>query len=378
MHLASKLIRSALLGVALLGALGPAAADVVVAQVAPFSGPLADTGRLVNQGAALAFREANEAGGIHGQKIRFEYRDDAYKVDETVRLYREMAASNKPVAYLGLVGTANLAALLKQGVIDEVGVPVIGVRTGAAAVRTPGNRLVYHLRASYADEVEKLVEVAVAIGGKRFGVVYQDDAFGQDGFEALKSSLARRGLPAAVSAPYERNTVKVEAAVEAMLKAGSLSAVVLVANTQATAAFVKAYRARGGLAQLYAMSVNNDRDIVEALGPEGARGLGIAQVVPFPYSDVLPVTRSYRKALRQYGEGAAPTMTGMEGYLYGRVLLEALRRAGPAASRESLQKALDSGPFELGGHVIQFGPNRREGSNFVELTIIGPQGKLIR
>ena len=149
-------------------------------------------------------------------------------------------------------------------------------------------------------------------------------------------------------------------------------------NTQATAAFVKAYRARGGLAQLYAMSVNNDRDIVEALGPEGARGLGIAQVVPFPYSDVLPVTRSYRKALRQYGEGAAPTMTGIEGYLYGRVLVEALRRAGPAASRENLQKALDSGPFELGGHVIQFGPNRREGSNFVELTIIGPQGKLIR
>ena len=103
-----------------------ATAELTVVQVAPFSGPLADTGRLVRQGLELALEQANGEGGVHGRKLRLVSKDDGYKVDETVRLYRE-AAAEKPVAYAGLVGTGNLAALQQKKVVDEVGVPLIGV-----------------------------------------------------------------------------------------------------------------------------------------------------------------------------------------------------------------------------------------------------------
>ncbi|MCG2578290.1 ABC transporter substrate-binding protein [Dechloromonas sp. XY25] len=372
-----KLVR--FLPALLLVAAGVAQAQLRVVQIAPLSGPLAGTGKQLQQGAQLAFAEANAAGGVHGQKIVFETLDDAYKAEESVRLAREVAKRpEKPVALLGLVGTGNVAALIKEGIVDEIGVPVIGVRTGASSLRQPGHPLVYHLRASYAAEVEKLVEVASTIGNTRFGVMYQNDPFGQDGLQAVQRALDKRKLPLLASAGYEKNTTKVEAAVETLLKAPDLQAIVLVSNSQATATFVKAYREKGGLAQLYALSVNNDREVVAAIGAERARGLGITQVVPFPTSGVMPVTRAYQGLLKKYQPDAEPSVSSMEGYLYGKVLVEALKRAGPKPTTQGLVKALSAAPFELGGYQINFTSGKHEGSDFVELTMIGAGGKLIR
>ena len=356
-----------------------AQADLSVVQIAPLTGVLADTGKLMQQGATLAINDSNEKGGVHGQKIKLETLDDAYKVEETIRLVRAAAnASQKPVAFLGLVGTGNVAALVKQGVIDEAGIPVIGVRSGAGSLRQPGHPLIYHLRASYANEIEKLIEVISSIGHKRFGVLYQDDPFGLDGLEAVKRATTKRQLEIVASAPYEKNTTKIEAAVDALLKHKDLPAIVLVSNTQATAAFINTYRSRGGNAQMYAVSVNNDREIVTQIGAQKARGLGIAQVVPFPTSGVLPLAREYQKLLRKYYPDSQPSVSSMEGYIYGKVLIDALRRAGPKPNRDSLTKALEGAPFELGGYVIDFGPGKHDGSDFVELTMIGAEGKLIR
>lgn len=372
-------VRAGLVALSVLFASAGAQADFKVVQIAPLSGPLADTGKLLRQGAELAFREVNERGGVHGQKIMLESLDDAYKVEETVRLAREVGKRpEKPVALLGLVGTGNMAALMKQGVVDEVGVPIVGVRTGAVNLRQPGHPLVFHLRASYQAEVEKLVEMASAIGSRQFGVFYQDDPFGQDGLEAAKKDIAKRNLTLLATGSYPKNTTQVDAAVEALTKANGIQAIVMAANTQATAAFVQAYRARGGTAQLYALSVNNDREIVDKIGADRARGLGIVQVVPFPFSGVMPLTRDYQKTLSKYIPDAQPTVTGIEGYIYGKVMVEALRRAGPRVTRESLVTALEGAPFELGGYVIDFSPQSHEGSQFVELTIIGAKGKLMR
>ena len=371
--------RAGLVALLVLTFSGAVHADFKVVQIAPLSGPLADTGKLLRQGAELAFQEANERGGVHGRKVALESLDDGYKVEETVRLVREVARRpDKPVALLGLVGTGNMAALLKQGVVDEAGVPVVGVRTGAVSVRQPGHPLVFHLRASYEVEVDKLVEMASAIGSRQFAVFHQDDAFGQDGLESARKALAKRNLSLLASGSYPKNTTQVEAAVDTLIKASAVQAIIMASNTQATAAFVQAYRARGGVAQLYALSVNNDREIVERIGAERARGLGIVQVVPFPFSGVMPLAREYQKALARRHPESQPTVTGIEGFIYGKVLLEALRRAGPQATREALLKALEGAPFELGGYVVDFSPQSHEGSQFVELTIIGAGGKLMR
>src|SRR3954471_11653007 len=83
----------ALLACAVLGAGAlPAHADIVIGQVAPLSGVLASTGQQMVLGGKLYFDSVNAKGGVNGQKLRVVVVDDAYKVDETVKLTREMTS----------------------------------------------------------------------------------------------------------------------------------------------------------------------------------------------------------------------------------------------------------------------------------------------
>jgi len=102
---------ASLLAVAATAAPGPG--EIVIAQAAPFSGPLAPTGTHIRAGIQLYLDRVNAAGGIHGARLKLVSKDDGYKSEETVRLVKELAREAKPVAFAGIVGTGNTEALIK-------------------------------------------------------------------------------------------------------------------------------------------------------------------------------------------------------------------------------------------------------------------------
>lgn len=58
------------------------------------------------------------------------------------------------------------------------------------------------------------------------------------------------------------------------------------------------------------------------------------------------------------------------------MLAEGLKRAGAAPTRESLHAALEAlGTLDLGGMRLTFGQGDHDGSNFVDLAVIGPDSK---
>jgi ABC-type branched-subunit amino acid transport system substrate-binding protein len=125
--------------------------------------------------------------------------------------------------------------------------------------------------------------------------------------------------------------------------------------------------------------VVNPAEIVRLAGLANAHGLGISQVVPYPYQPKLPVVREYQQLLAKYAPGAEVNYTSFEEFLGAKVLVEALRRAGPAPTREGVVKALESlQKFDLGGLVVSYGPNNRIGSRSVEVTVIGSTGRLMK
>jgi len=65
----------------------------------------------------------NAQGGVHGNKIRFVREDDQYKPAETVRLIRLVAERDKPVAFVNLLGSANVLALLQDKTLDRLAFP---------------------------------------------------------------------------------------------------------------------------------------------------------------------------------------------------------------------------------------------------------------
>ena len=354
------------------------AADITIVQVAPLTGVLASTGQQMVLGGKIYFDYINANGGIHGAKIKHEVLDDGYKVEETVRLTKEALYRPEVIALFGFAGTANVSKLLSDGILDVGGAPLVAPYTGGEVLRSPFNPYIFHVRAGYADETEHIVKQVATLGMSRIAVMYQNDAFGKAGLAGVEAAVAKRKMKLVVAAPYERNTDEVGDAVR-QIKGSDAQAVIMISVNRSTAAFASQYREAGGGGQLYNISVVNPDELVKLAGLKAVHGLGISQVVPYPYMANKPVVREYQKLLAQYGAGQAINYTSFEEFLGAKVLVEGLRRAGPNPTRARLVKALDSmDNYDMGGSIVAYSPTNRIGSRYVEVTVIGGAGKLMR
>ncbi|HJV59562.1 MAG TPA: ABC transporter substrate-binding protein [Albitalea sp.] len=355
--------------------------EIVIGQSTPLTGVLATSGAQIRDGIKLCFDQVNASGGVHGARIRHVVRDDGYKVEETMRQTQALIDKDRAVALIGYAGTANVAELLKQGTLAQAGIAMVGPVTGAQALRTPFNPNVFHVRAGYADEMEHMVNHLYTIGIRRIGVFYQNDGFGQAGLAGAEQAAAKRGLKLAVTAGYERNTMDLDVskAVSA-IRANEPQALIMVAINKPAAAFAKAYRLAGGSAQLLNISVVDAGELIKLAGLDTVQGLGITQVMPFPYTPGLPVVREYQALLAQAGEPQAePSYFSLESFIGAKVLVEGLRRAGPNPTPEKVMRALEGiDAYDTGGFAVRYGRRNRVGSRFVDITIIGRNGKLLR
>ena len=355
------------------------AAEIVVGQVAPFSGPLAPTGNYLRAGGQLYFDSINASGGIHGAKIRLVAKDDGYKAEETVRLAREILKESQPLVFFGFVGTGNAEALLKEKVLTEAGIPLLTVRTGAASVVGKNDPNLFFTRASYAEEVEKITQQYATTGYTRFAILYQNDAFGLDVLGSAEAAIKKSGGSLVGKASYEKNTTKVEDAVKT-IAAANPQAVIMISNTAASAEFLKQSRAAGNLAQYVALSVTDGVQVAKLIGNDKAQGLALTQVVPDPASRAVPLIKEIQENFQKFSpKDVTLNQTFVEGYLGAKVLGEALRRAGPNPTRKKLRDTLEAmKDFDAGGVFIGFSPEKHAGSRFVDITILNRDGKLLR
>ena len=134
--------------------LGPR--SILIGQSASFSGPSGDLGREFKQVAHYAFNQVNARGGVHGRQIIIVYRDDGYEPDRTRSNTHKFLEQDKVFALFGYVGTAPVVSALP--LLERDRIPLIAPFTGAQVIRTPLNRFVFNLRASYHNEIGKLVE----------------------------------------------------------------------------------------------------------------------------------------------------------------------------------------------------------------------------
>ncbi len=362
-----------------LGPLTSAAGEIVIGQIAAFSGPLAPTGSHMRAGAQLCFDPVNAEGGVHGATLRLIAKDDGYKSDETVRLARAMLKESQPLAFIGFVGTGNVEAMLEQKVLSEAGIPLIAVRSGAASLVRRNDPFLFITRASYAEEVEKITEQYVTTGYTRFAILFQNDAFGLDVLASAEQAITRAGGFLVAKGSYAKNTTEVEAAVKT-IGAAKPQAVIMIANTAASSEFVKQSREDGNFAQFVALSVTDAAQVVSRIGADKAEGLVLTQVVPDPNSRAVPLIREVQDNFAKFApKEVTANHTFVEGYLGAKVLVEALRRAGPNPTRKKLRDTLEAMKnYDAGGVFITFSANRHAGSRFVDITILNRAGKLLR
>jgi branched-chain amino acid transport system substrate-binding protein len=350
--------------------------EIVLGQIIDLSGPLAGiTPDVVNASKAW-FDRVNARGGIHGRQVRVVTLDDGYVPANSVAAARRLIEQEQAFALLNMTGTGNVAAVLPLLAAQDPPMPLFGPITGADSLRGPEQGHVFHIRASYADEAEKIVQHLVTLGIQRIAVVYLDNGFGKDGLAGVEKAMRKRALKIYASAAVRPDAGDVEQAV-ATLHDTRPEVIVLVTTGRATVEFIKRYNAKRRGMRFYALSVMGTHSTLKALGPDGV-GVVVTSVVPFPWNHAHPAAREYREAMKEAGhEGIS--FGGFESFLNAKAMTEGLRRAGRNLTRARFVAALEGmRKLDLGGFELGYGKGNRQGSRFVELTIIGPGERFTR
>jgi ABC-type branched-subunit amino acid transport system substrate-binding protein len=344
---------------------------IIIGQSAALTGPASLLGVEMRDGAQAYFSQLNAQGGVNGRRIELITLDDGYEPERAAANTRKLIEENKVFALFGYVGTPT--SLAAQPIFTEAKVPLFAPFTGADSLREPFNRYMFHIRASYSEETERIVRHSVGLNLKRIAVFYQNDSYGKSGLNGVEKALERRGMIPVASATVERNATDVRRAVET-IAAAKPDAVVMISAYKSCAAFIKAMQARvaqgDASVQYYNVSFVGSRALAEELG-EDAAGVVVSQVMPFPFDGVKSVVREYQAAMQRYNPKAPVSFTSLEGYIAAKVMTEGIRRAGPNLTREGLITALQNmEAYDVGGFRVGFRPGSHALSKFVDLTVI--------
>ena len=350
---------------------GVTAASIKIGQSAPLTGSNAELGQDIRNGALAYFKKINDAGGVNGRKIELVSLDDG----NTVQRSGENTQKLVDEGVFALFGYAS-ATLSRPAlpIVEKNKVPFVHPFTGADPMRV-FDKFVYNIRASYADELEKIVDHFAPLGVKRFAIVYYDDVVGRENLTAVDRALKKRSYETVSHAAFkDRVKPDIEGGVKAVAK-GQPDVIILTTLYKHTSDFIKAAQKEGVGAQMASNSFPGASPLQKELGKDGP-GVVIATVVP-PFSKgTIPIVSEYRAAMEKFSGKKEFSFTSLESYIGAKVMVEGIKRAGAKPTREAFMHAMDGmSSYDVGGYIVGFSPNNHNGSSYVELTVISKDGQ---
>lgn len=355
---------------------GVTAEAVTISRVIALDGPAGSKGREQEAALQAYFGAVNAAGGVHGRRIVLRTTNADLRSDDALR---EIHASQRPFALFLFGGTAGSTVAMTRA--TEARIPFVAPNSGANAFHAPFNRYVFNVRARHQDEVIAAIRHFALVGQRRLALLHVDDAFGRDAAEGYREGLRLVGGSAAGSASvYEGRFAGNQADFSAQAKALAAAqpqAVICIGASRRVADLIVAARQAGVTATFMTLSNNSSAGFARELGAH-ARGVIVSQVMPPPATQTTRLSRELTRLLAA-AEGGEASYAAMEAYASAKVLVEGLRRAGPALTREGFVQALETmRRFDLGGLEIDFSATRRSGSAYVDLSILSEDGKYRR
>ena len=351
---------------------GVKADSITFGQSSCFSGPCRRAGLQVSAGILAAFHERNLQGGVNGRRLELVSRDHEYQAAKAAADAMKFAADNNVFAIIGGIGSPTARRMAP--ILRHANIPFVGTVSGADFLRDRTRfPNVVNLRSSYREEMRRLVSYMFnKLGARRFGVIYQDDAFGRSVLNGYHDALKALDLPILAKASYSWHAHSIHSSVFLLEKADL--DVVMLATTTTNA--VDAINMARTLGETYAVGllsvVNTDR--LRRLLDHPFEPAVVARITPDVRNEGVALVRRFRSALARYRRGrpeAAARVAGpysLEGYIIGRFVIAVLERMPNEPTREEfLASALATEPIGIDDWVISFAGGSNAGSDYVRL-----------
>ena len=320
----------------------------LLAQSLPLKGPSGNIGERFALGIDTVLRDLNNRGGIAGRPVKVWRIDDGYEPENTLRNTRSFAEEPDVLALFGFFGTPTSKAALP--IAKEAGLTLVAPLTGASALRTEGQTGVLHFRASYREEAQRIVSHLVNDGFVRIAVAYQNDAYGKDVLASTVEALQTHDLRAVSTAALPRNSTETKQASETIVKSKP-DALIVISLSKTMASLVNNVHRNGSRPQLMTISPTGTKALFRDLPQAAAFGVGVTQVVPFPWDARHPDVASYQRLLRQQQQDLEIEVDfdfySLEGFMAAQWLVQAMETIAPEITRDRLMNELKRTTPEL-------------------------------
>ncbi|MFN7855026.1 MAG: ABC transporter substrate-binding protein [Acidovorax sp.] len=348
--------------------------DIVLGQSASFTGSFAGQAAAYRDGALLYFNEVNRRGGIHGRKIRLVSLDDQYKPELAIQNTVKLLEEHKAFALTHYTWTPVARAVIP--VASERKVPFFAPYTGAADIYKSSSPMVFTVRASFQAELENIIRHITTLGIRDIAFVRYSSKPGDELQADLQLLIEKYGAKLVGTGTMPNNSAKPENAIKQLAPVTAQAVLLGVSGTDAVA-FIKGYEAAiGRKSQYYARSLVGAAQLAQDLGNQ-AFGISVTQLVPNPYKQVAEVSKEYNRLLKSSDSAAKPDYISFEGFIAAKVLCEALKRTKQPLTRAGFLQTLSTMRVDVGGYEVAFRPGNQNGSEFVDMTMIGRDGRLI-
>lgn len=330
----------------LMGAAGAALAaqpgvdkvEIRLGVVTDLSGPLLPIGKPATNGINMRIKEVNDAGGVHGRKIKYLIEDSGYDTKKALLLVQKLVERDDVFGMLGLLGSSiNLSSMSLLFDNDRLNFLPVG---SFAEAYEPVHKYKFSFFPSYVSQMTAVVPKLVQEkGSKTVCILHQDDDYGHQVLTGTEHGLKAIGRSLAAKTTYKRGATDFSSQV-ARLKAASCDMVVLGTVTrEVVATLTEAKKNDFRPVWLGAFPVYHES--VPALGGDAVEGLYAPMSVSIPYPDELQGAEKdwAMRYKAQYGDEA--NVWALMGYTMANAFVEIAKKAGPNLTTKSFIDAAE-------------------------------------
>ncbi len=342
--------------------------EVTVGAGLDMTGAVANWGVNIKAGMEAVFNRVNEAGGVHGRKIKLIAYDHVYQPPKAVANAKRLVERDKVFIMMGHLGTPTTKAI--KDYLEERHVPNVFPATLASLWTNSGKWHIADL-ATFADQTRLIIDYLVH--ERKFTKIasfYQDDEYGLDGHVAGRVRLRELGKEYAAEVDYKRADIDFSSQA-AKLKESGAEAVILQAVYREPPRLAEQCHAIGYSPVFIGVSAIVLDKTIE-LGGQHVEGMIGVQVYPDP-NDPGPFLDQYRADMKKYFPNLALDTTNLYGYQKAALFVEALQRVGRNLTHDTLLQAITTIQDWDPGWGLKYsygGDNRRGMSRSARMVVV--------
>jgi ABC-type branched-subunit amino acid transport system substrate-binding protein len=348
--------------------------EILIGQTSSFSGPIAGEVKEQTAGAKIYLDWVNANGGVYGRQIRLVSLDDAFDPKRAAQNARTLVQEGVFALFLTR-GTPQNEAILP--VLAESGTPLVAPSTGASSMHDPVNPLVFNVRTRYQTEAEQAIAQLTSQGLTNIAIVHVNDSFGRDCLQGFLTGMKNAGVTPAGVFSYDRKKGDTSEAAEKVI-ALSPQALVTAGHSKPLASLIRKVREAGLVGvQVVTLSNLSSQSFLNDLG-NAARGTIVMQVFPDPQRETTRIGVELHHLAAARPDFVMSHMA-LEGFAAAKVLVEGLRRAGPALSRAAFLAGLQSlHEYDLGGLKLSYSAASHTGLSYVQASMVTRGGRFVQ